>query len=136
MIRYVIISLLSGLLFAVLDGLIHANPVAQKLMLCFKPIAKSTINVPAGITIDLFYGFVMCGLFLLLYDSLFFDEPALKGVLYGLIIWFFRVVMSVLSMYMTQKVPGITLAYILLTGLLEMVIIGVFYGLTIRPSSV
>lgn len=133
MIRFIIISILSGMLFALLDGFINANPLAPKLMECYKPIAKSSVNISAGIAIDLFYGFVICGIFLLLYNSLPGENSVVKGMFFGLIIWFFRVVMSVLSTWMTQQVPAKTLVYISLTGLVEVLIIGVFYGLTIKP---
>lgn len=133
MIRFITISILSGIIFAILDGVINANPIAQKLMESYNPIAKTSINVTAGIFIDLFYGFVMCGIFLLLYNSLPSDNPVIKGLIYGLIIWFFRVLMSVLSTYMTLQIPIQTLVYILLTGLIEVIIIGIFYGLTIKP---
>lgn len=134
MLRFFIISLISGLIFAVLDGLINGNPYARKLMEVYKPIAKTTINVPAGIAIDFLYGFVMCGIFLLIYNSLPTNTPVIKGAVYGLIMWFFRVVMYVFTLYMTQRVPFKTLLYVLITGFLEMVIIGVFYGLTIEPT--
>ncbi|UCH13125.1 MAG: hypothetical protein JSV22_08395 [Bacteroidales bacterium] len=133
MTRFIIISLIGGILFAVLDGLINGNPLAQKLMECYKPIAKTSINIPVGIAIDIFYGFVMCGIFLLIYSSLPTDNPLIKGIIYGLIIWFFRVIMSVFTIYMTQQVPAKTLAYILVTGLVEVLILGMFYGLTIKP---
>jgi hypothetical protein len=131
--RFIIISVLSGILFAILDGLINANPLAQKLMACYKPIAKTSINIYAGIAIDLFYGFVMGAIFLMIFNSLPTEIGLIKGVIYGLIIWFFRVLMSVFSAFMTQQVPLKTLVYILLTGLGEMVVIGIFYGLTIKP---
>jgi hypothetical protein len=133
MIRFILIGALSGILFAILDGIINGNPTAQKLMESYSPIAKTSINMPVGIIIDLFYGFVMCGIFLLLYNSLPTDNPVIKGVIYGLIIWFFRVLMSVLTTYMTLQIPLKTLAYILVTGLVEVIIIGIFYGLTIKP---
>ncbi len=133
MTRFIIISLIGGILFAVLDGMINGNPLAQKLMECYKPVAKTSINIPVGITIDIFYGFVMCGIFLLIYNSLPTENPLIKGIVYGLIIWFFRVIMSVFTIYMTQQVPARTLIYILITGLVEVLILGMFYGLTIKP---
>lgn len=121
------------MIFAILDGIINANPIAQKLMESYNPIAKTSINVPLGILIDLFYGFVMCAVFLLIYNVLPSDNMVIKGIMYGLIIWFFRVLMSVLTTYMTLQIPVKTLVYILLTGLIEVIIIGIFYGLTIKP---
>jgi hypothetical protein len=57
MTRFIIASVLTGLIFGVLDGLINGNPLATKLMECYQPIAKQSINIPAGIIIDLVYGF-------------------------------------------------------------------------------
>jgi hypothetical protein len=74
MTRYVIVSVIGGVLFGVLDGLINGNPFAQKLFQVYKPISKTTINIPVS-----------------------------------------------------------ALLYILLTGLAEMVMLGILYGTTLKP---
>ena len=134
MIRYVVVSIVSGILFGVLDGVINANPLGQRLFQVYKPIAKTTINVPAGIAIDIVYGFVMAGLFLLLYNSLPGQAGLAKGLSFALIVWFFRVVMYVATQWMTLNVPAGALLYTLVTGLGEMLILGVLYGLTLKPG--
>ena len=133
MIRYIIVSIVSGILFGTMDGLINANPLAQKLYEVYKPIAKTAINVPAGIIIDLVYGFVMAGVFLLLYRSLLGETGLLKGISFAFLIWFFRVVMSVISGWMMFNVPIEALLYTIITGLGEMLILGILYGLTLKP---
>jgi len=67
MLKYIAVCSFGGLLFGVLDGLINANPYAQKLLEVHKPIAKTSIKIPLGFLIDLVYGLVMAGLFLFLY---------------------------------------------------------------------
>ena len=134
MITYVIVSIISGVLFGVLDGLINVNPLAQSLYEVYKPIAKTSINALAGITIDLIYGFVMAGVFLLLYQSLPGEVGLVKGVCFAIIIWFFRVVMYVASQWVMFNVPVNALLYTLVTGLGEMLILGILYGLTLKPS--
>jgi hypothetical protein len=131
--KYIIISIISGILFGIIDGLINANHLAQGLYEVFKPIAKTAINVPAGIVIDLVYGFIMAGVFLLLYRSLPGDMGLLKGISFAFLIWFFRVVMSVISGWMMFNVPIGALLYTLITGLGEMLILGILYGLTLKP---
>jgi hypothetical protein len=131
--RYIIVSVISGILFGVMDGLINANSLAQKLYDIFKPIAKTSVNVPVGIVIDLFYGFVMAGIFLLLYKSLPGEAGLVKGISFAFLVWFFRVVMSAASQWMMFNVPASALIYGLLTGLGEMLILGIFYGLILRP---
>ena len=131
MIRYVIVSVFSGVLFGVLDGVINANPLAQRLYEVYKPIAKASLNVSTGLLIDLAYGFIMAGLFLLLYKSLPGRTGLFKGVSFGLIAWFFRVVMYTASQWMMFNVPGEALLYSISTGLVEMLILGALYGLTL-----
>jgi hypothetical protein len=133
MTNYILVSIISGILFGLLDGLINANPTAVKLYEVYRPIAKTSLNFVAGILIDLAYGFILAGLFLLLYPSLPGETGLAKGVSFGLLVWFLRVVMSVASQWMMYKVPSITLLYTLLAGLGEMLILGILYGLALRP---
>ena len=132
--KYVIVSVVSGLLFGTMDALINANPFAQKLYAAFQPIARTDINAFAGVVIDLVYGFVMAGVFLVLYQSLPGQSPLVKGIGFGLMVWFFRVVMSVATQWMMFTVPAGALAYTLTTGLVEMLALGSLYGLTLKPA--
>jgi hypothetical protein len=133
MIGYIIISVISGILFGVLDGVINANPLAQKLYEVYKPISRTSINPLAGIVIDLVYGFVMAGIFLLLYNSLPGEIGLIKGVSFAILAWFFRVVMQMASQWVMFTIPVKTLLYTLVAGLGEMLILGVFYGLALKP---
>ena len=131
MTSYIIVSAISGILFGILDGLINANPIANKLYEVYKPIAKTSINFVMGVIIDLAHGFILGGTFLLVYPSLPGEVGLVKGVSFALMVWFFRVVMSVASQWIMYKVPLKTLGYTLLAGLGEMLVIGIFYGLAL-----
>jgi hypothetical protein len=134
MLRYVLVSLAGGILFGAMDGVINANPLAQRLFQVYQPIARTSVNAPAGIAIDLVYGLVMAGVFLLLYPSLPGASGWTKGLSFGVLAWFFRVLMNTASDWMMFKVPAGTLLYGLGTGLLEMLVIGILFGLTLRPA--
>lgn len=133
MIKFVIVAIISGILFGVLDAVINANSFAQRLFEVYKPIMRTAINPVAGMFIDLAYGFVMAGVFVLLYKSLPGGSGLIKGISFALIVWFFRVVMSAASQWMMFRVPGRTLIYSVATGLGEMLILGILYGLTLKP---
>ncbi|MDD5265245.1 MAG: hypothetical protein PHU43_10495 [Candidatus Bipolaricaulis sp.] len=133
MLTYVIVSVGSGVLFGILDGVINGNPLARRLNEVYKPIARTELNLPAGIALDLAYGFAMAGIFLLIWQSLPGATGILKGLCFGLLAWFFRVVMSTASQWMMFRIPAATLLYGLATGLAEMLAFGVLYGLTLRP---
>jgi len=132
---YVLAGIGGGILFGVLDGVINIAPPARRLYEAYGSVVKTSVNAVAGITIDLIYGFVMAGLFLLLYRSLPGNSSWAKGLSFGLIAWFFRVLMSVASQWMLFRVPLSGLAYTLLTGLGEMLIVGLFLGLVLRPPT-
>ena len=135
MTKYILVSVVSGILFGVLDGMINANPLAQRLYDVYKPIAKTSVNALAGIVIDLAYGFILAAMFLLLYKSLPGETGWVKGTSFALLAWFFRVVMSVASQWMTFNVPMSALLYTLIAGLGEMLILGILYGLTLQPAT-
>jgi hypothetical protein len=130
---YIVVSIISGFLFGFMDGLINANAYARKLYEAYKPIAKETVNIPVGVIIDLAYGFVMAAIFLMLYESLPGDAGAVKGLSYAVMVWFFRVVMSAATTWMTLRVPLKALMYSLVAGLGEMLVLGLLYGLTLQP---
>ena len=135
MTRYIIVSIGSGVLFGLMDGVMNANPLARRLYKVFEPIARKSLNLGAGIAIDLAYGFALAGVFLLLYQSLPFDAGVLKGLVFGSVVWFMRVVMQVATQWMMLKVPGTTLLYTLVCGLAEMLVLGILYGLVLKPSA-
>lgn len=133
MITFVIVSLVGGILFGVMDGLLNANPLAQRLYQVYAPIARTSVNAGAGILIDLAYGFILAGIFLLLYRSLPGGTGWMKGLSFAALAWFFRVLMGAASQWIMFQIPDETVLYILIAGLLEMVVIGLLYGLTLRP---
>lgn len=135
MIRFILVSVAGGIVFALADGLINVNPLAQSLYAAYRPIARPSVNAAAGVAIDLVYGFVMASIFLLLHRSLPGQTGLAKGVSFALLVWFFRVVMSVASTWMMFPVPFAALIYTLVTGLGEMLLLGILYGVTLRPSA-
>lgn len=135
MARYIIVSVVSGFLFGILDAAINANSVAQRLYEVYRPIARTSLNPLAGLAIDLVFGFVMAAVFLLLYNSLPGETGLVKGVSFAFLAWFFRVVMATASQWAMFTVPAETLLYSLVAGLGEMLILGLFYGLTLKPGA-
>lgn len=51
-----------------------------------------------------------------------------QGIVFGLIAWFFHVAMGSASQAVMFQVPVSALLYALITGLLEMVLLGLFYA--------
>ena len=133
MLRYLVVSTVNGLLFGLIDAIINGNTFAQKLLEAYKPIAKTSVNAPAGILIDLMYGFAIGAIFLLFYPSLPGESGIVKGLVFALLLWFLRVFMNVASTWMTLNIPLKTLLYVLATGLIEMLVIGMVCGVFLKP---
>lgn len=133
MLTFIVVSIASGLLFCLLDGLINANPLAVRVFSVYRPIARSSVNYAAGVIIDLAYGFILAALFQLVYQSMPSETGVVKGVYFALIVWFLRVVNSAVSQWMMFRLPLKTAAYTVSTGLGEMLALGVLYGLTLGP---
>jgi len=134
-VRYVLVGITSGLLFGIMDGLINANPIAERLYEFNLPIRRTSVDVIAGVAIDLAYGFILMAVFLILYRSLPGRVGLVKGVSFALLVWFLRVVMCDASQWIILNVPVAALLYGVLTGLGEMLVLGVLYGATLRPSA-
>lgn len=132
MVRFIIAAVVTGILFGAMDGFINGNALAAKLMECYKPIAKSTINIPAGILIDLLYGFAITAVFIAVKPVLPSESMIIKGLVFGAGIWFFRVLMNVVSSWMMFNIPLKTLVYLLFAGLAEMLVLGILNGLIIK----
>jgi len=93
------------------------------------------MSIPAGFAIDLLYGFAMAGIFLLLHGGLPGESWVVKGSVFGLIVWFFRVAMQVGTQWVMFSLPASALLYTLACGLAEMLALGLLYGLTLKPSA-
>ena len=99
----------------------------------YRPIARTSLNVVAGSLIDLAYGFILAAVFLIIYEGLPGHSGIVKGLSYALMIWFFRVVMYAASTWIMYNVPIQTIGYSLFAGLLEMLVLGILFGITLKP---
>ena len=131
MVRFIIIGLVSGILFWLLEAIINANPYAQNLYQAYKPILKTTLNIPLVLLIYILFGFAMAGIFLFFYTALP-GAGIVKGISFAVLVWFFRGFMGALSQWMTFAVPAKALIYAAITGLIESVLVGMLYGVTLR----
>jgi O-antigen ligase len=135
MTKYAIVGITSGRLLAMLDRLANGNPLARSLYAVYHPIGRTSVNSLAGLVIDLAYGLVMASVFLLLYPSLPGGGGLVKGIAFALLTGFFRVVMGTAAQWKMFDVPATTLVYALVSGLAEMLALGILYGLAPRPAA-
>ena len=121
--RRVLAGLAAGVALLVLDGLLHANPLAQRLYSAYAPMSRSSVNAFAGSAIDLAYGVILTAIFVMLRPSLPGKGALTKGLSYAGIVWFFRVVMRVASEWVMTTVPIGVHLYTLGAGLVQLLIV-------------
>lgn len=133
MTRTAVVGLAAGLLFLFLDAAIHANPLAQGLYAVYEPLARPGANALLGSAIDLGYGLALAALFVRLRPSLPGRHGLAKGLAFGLVVWFLRVVMNVAGQWVTWTVAPATHAYTLAAGLLQVTAVSVLLGALLTP---
>ena len=129
MLRQILVGLVAGLAFLVLDGVLNANPLAQKLYAAYQPIARVSINAVAGSVIDLVYGVLLVLLFVVLHASLPGQTNLTKALSFALVVWLLRVVMRVAGEWVMTVVPARVHAYTLGAGLLQLVLVACIIAL-------
>lgn len=121
--RQILVGLVAGVAFLVLDGILNANPLAQRLYAAYQPIARQSVNAVAGSLIDLAFGMILAGFFSALRTSLPGRSRVTKGLSFGLMVWFLRVCMRVAGEWVVTVVPVEVHAYTLGAGLVQMLIV-------------
>ncbi len=125
MLRQVLVGLAAGVVFLVLDGVLNANPLAQQLYAVYQPLARPGVNALVGSAIDLAYGVILAWLFVRLAPSMPGRTRLAKGLSFGLMVWFLRVVMRVAGEWVVTTVPPATHIYTLAAGLAQVLLVAV-----------
>jgi hypothetical protein len=121
--RQIVVGLVAGVAFLILDGVLNANPLAQRLYAAYHPIARPSVNALAGSVVDLAYGVILAGLFVMLRPSLPGEARLMKGLSFGVMVWFLRVFMRVAGEWVTTTLPASAHVYTLLAGLIQVLLV-------------
>jgi hypothetical protein len=89
---------------------------------------RKEFNPALSILLDISYGIILAGLFNLIYMSMP-GKGVVRGIAFGLIIWFFKVVMAMGSIRVMFNVSDKILVYWTCTGLLEFLMVGMVLGI-------
>ena len=133
MTRYVFASLGAGVLFLLLDGFLNVNPLAQRVHRAYGAIARKSMNLALAVAIDIAYGFIIAGLYLLLYQALPGTPGLVRTLSFAIILWILRDVMAALGHWVMFDVPASSHLYDIVAGLIEMLAISLFCAATLRP---
>ena len=133
--RVFLVGLGAGVVFLVLDGILNGNPLAQRLYAPYLPFARSSVNAVAGSLIDLVYGVVLAWLFVRLRPSLPGRTWLTRGVSFGLIVWFLRVLMRVAGEWVMTTVPASVHAYSLVAGLVQVLVVTIMIASLLKGAA-
>jgi hypothetical protein len=123
MLRRIAVGLAAGVAFLVLDGLLNANPLAQRMYAAYRPVARPSVNAFAGSVIDVAYGPILVAMFVTLRPCLPGRSGVMKGLSFGGMVWFLRVAMRVAGEWVATTVPASTHVYTLVAGLVQVLVV-------------
>ncbi len=129
--RIIVGGIFIGLLLIVLgvvSGFFSVNVFKMPMFVSDSTLWRQEFNPYLSVSLDIIYGIILAGLFNLLYMSIP-GEGIMKGIAFGLIIWFFKTVMAMGSIRVMFNVSDKVLIYWTFCGLLEMLVIGTVLGI-------
>ena len=134
--RVIIGGIFIGLLMlasGVMSGFFSVAVFKLPIFVSDSTLWRREFNPALSILLDITYGIILAGLFNLLYMSIP-GKGVLKGIAFGLIIWFFKVVMAMGSIRVMFNVSDKILVYWTFSGLLELLVIGSVLGIFYKIS--
>lgn len=129
--RIVIGGIFIGLLLlisGVVAGFFSVSVFKMPIFVSDSTLWRQEFSPYLSVSLDIIYGIILAGLFNLLYISIP-GEGIMKGISFGLIIWFFKTVMAMGSIRVMFNVSDKVLLYWTFSGLLEMLVIGTILGI-------
>jgi hypothetical protein len=125
--RLLIAGAVASVLFLVLDmalGMAGGLVGAKLFGLANQQPSGIETKMKFGLVFELINGFMLAAIYAVIHSSLP-GRGWVKGISYGFIVWGLRVVMWAFSTYMMTDMAPISIAITVVTGLIEVLILGV-----------
>jgi len=113
---------ITGVLFSLFDMLIAMSTSPIFSLYSDLPIWKAQPNILAGLIFDLINGFILAAVYTTIYNGI----PGFgwrKGLIYGIFVGLFRVVMSSFSTIVMYNIPLTLVITSLIAGCIEIVVL-------------
>jgi hypothetical protein len=125
--RLLVAGFVTAVLFLVLDAILGMAGGFIGTQVFGLPIEQPPgieAKIAIGFIFELINGFMLVVIYAVIHPSLP-GRGWKKGISYGLLVWGLRVVMWAFSTYMMTDMPPISIAITVVTGLIEVLILGV-----------
>jgi hypothetical protein len=132
--RLLVAGIVASVLFLVLDailGMAGGLIAAQVFGVPFNQPPGIEAKMMIGFVFELINGFMLAVIYAVIHPSLP-GQGWKKGISYGLIVWGLRVVMWAFSTYMMTDMPPALIVITVVTGLIEVLILGVVIAVIYR----
>jgi hypothetical protein len=125
--RLVVAGIVASVLFLVLDAALGTAGGFIGAQVFGVPVEQPSgfeAKMKFGLIFELINGFMLAVIYAVIHPSLP-GRGWKKGISYGLLVWGLRVVMGAFSTYMMTDMPPILIAINVVTGLIEVLILGI-----------
>jgi hypothetical protein len=134
--RLIVAGVAASVLFLVLDmmlGAVGGLVAADVFGVPFDQPPGIQAKIKFGLLFELINGFMLALIYAVIYRCLP-GQGWHKGISFGLIVWGLRVVMWAFSTYMMTDLPPALIAITVVTGLIEVLILGVVIAAIYRDG--
>jgi hypothetical protein len=126
--RLVVAGIVASVLFLVLDaalGTAGGFIGAEAFDLPVEQPPGIEAKMKFGLIFELINGFMLAVIYAVIHHPSLPGRGWKKGISYGFLVWGLRVVMGAFSTYMMTDMPPILIAITVVTGLIEVLILGI-----------
>jgi hypothetical protein len=134
--RLVVAGIAASVLFLVLDAVLGTAGGFIGAEVFGLPVEQPPgfeAKVRYGLIFELINGFMLAVIYAVIHPSLP-GQGWKKGISYGFLVWGLRVVMGAFSTYMMTDMPPILIAITVVTGLIEVMILGIVTAVIYRTG--
>jgi hypothetical protein len=135
--RLVLAGIVTAVLFLVLDMLFGVAGGWIVAQISGQPVDQPTgieAKMGLGLLFELVNGFLLAAIYAVIYRCLP-GQGWVKGISYGLLVWALRVVMWAFSTYVMTELSPLLIAVTVVTGLVEVLVLGVVIAAIYRDES-
>jgi len=134
MVRYALISVLAGSIMLILDAVFDNSEFAKRISLPLNPIRRKNNTLARSLAVNISFGFIFAGFYLISYRSL----PGLPGsffrsLYFATIVWILSVVFKAMSQWVEFDFTGSFLLYSVLSGFIKILSINILFHYLLRP---
>lgn len=134
MVRYSLISVLAGSIMLVFDVVFVNNEFARRISIPLDPIRRKKNTFTRNLAVNISFGFIFAGFYLMSYRSLpGLPNSLFRSIYFAIMVWIPSFVFKAMSQWVEFDFPGKFLLYTVFSGFIKILSISILFHYVLRP---